>query len=33
MTDLLAQHVDNLSVTALRRDADGWHETLANHRP
>lgn len=31
--ELLAQRIENLSVTALRHDAGGWHEQLANHRP
>ena len=31
--EVLAQRVDNLSVTALRRDGGGWTETLVNHRP
>lgn len=30
---LLAQKIDNLSVTALRLEGGQWHERLANHRP
>ncbi len=31
--EVLAQRVENLSVTALRFDGSTWRETLANHRP
>lgn len=31
--EIMAQRVENLSVTALRLDAGSWRETLANHRP
>ena len=30
---VMAQRIENLSVTALRLDRGGWHEELANHRP
>ena len=30
---VMAQKIDNLSVTALRFEAGSWHEMLANHRP
>nr|WP_226898185.1 histidine phosphatase family protein [Mangrovicoccus algicola] len=31
--EILAQHVEPLSVTRLRRDGAGWREETANHRP
>lgn len=31
--EMMAQRIENLSVTALRFDGAGWHEALANHRP
>ncbi len=30
---VMAQKIDNLSVTALRFESGHWHEDLANHRP
>ncbi|HCQ67300.1 MAG TPA: histidine phosphatase family protein [Rhodobacteraceae bacterium] len=30
---VMAQRVENLSVTALRFDDGAWHEELSNHRP
>lgn len=30
---VMAQRIENLSVTALRLDGGAWHERLANHRP
>lgn len=31
--EVMAQRVENLSVSALRFDGGAWHEDLANHRP
>lgn len=31
--EMMAQRIENLSVTALRLDGGAWHEDLANHRP
>jgi len=31
--DVMAQRIDNLSVTALRFEGGAWHEDLVNHRP
>ncbi len=33
LTEVMAQKIDNLSVTALRLDAGRWQEHLANHCP
>ena len=30
---VMAQKIDNLTVTALRFESGHWHEDLANHRP